>query len=312
MPGWISDALCRATTGSGFSKRALYTDDDDVIYDIQRPVGINSINIAARKPDLLDRSIIIGLESIPDDKRRTIQSIRTEFEKSKAAILGGILDTVVKVLQMPEPRFERTFRMADFVSWGYRIAEALGEGNGKKLLAAYDGNVRSQAEEAVRADILSEVLLDYVNASNDKKFEGTATQLLTALRQKADELHISTRQREWPKSSNALSRRLKLLKDPLTRIGYTIDFTRDADGTRKLAIARVSTINTDEPSKNLSKFKSEPGKLSQHIARSSDRQESLDEIPSVDDTDDTNDALQTFPNNDPPQECNREADEGNE
>ena len=28
----ISDALCRAVTGSGFSKRQLYTDDDDIIY----------------------------------------------------------------------------------------------------------------------------------------------------------------------------------------------------------------------------------------------------------------------------------------
>src|SRR5829696_54223 len=29
---WISDQLCRAVTGSGFSKRQLWTDDDDIIY----------------------------------------------------------------------------------------------------------------------------------------------------------------------------------------------------------------------------------------------------------------------------------------
>ena len=32
----ISDALCRAVTGSGFSKRQLYTDDDDIIYNFQK------------------------------------------------------------------------------------------------------------------------------------------------------------------------------------------------------------------------------------------------------------------------------------
>lgn len=32
---WVSDALCRATTGAGFVKRKLFTDDEDVIYYLQ-------------------------------------------------------------------------------------------------------------------------------------------------------------------------------------------------------------------------------------------------------------------------------------
>ena len=42
---WISDALCRAVTGSGFSKRQLYTDDEDIIYFFQRCIGFNGINL---------------------------------------------------------------------------------------------------------------------------------------------------------------------------------------------------------------------------------------------------------------------------
>ena len=38
MPDWISDQLCRAVTGSGSSKRALYTDDDDFIRSFIRCV----------------------------------------------------------------------------------------------------------------------------------------------------------------------------------------------------------------------------------------------------------------------------------
>ena len=48
---WTSDNLCRAVTGSGLSKRRLYTDGEDVIYRFRRCVGINGINIAATKPD---------------------------------------------------------------------------------------------------------------------------------------------------------------------------------------------------------------------------------------------------------------------
>lgn len=36
FPDWISDTMCRAATGGGFSKRELYTDDSDVIYNFKR------------------------------------------------------------------------------------------------------------------------------------------------------------------------------------------------------------------------------------------------------------------------------------
>ena len=46
IPGWVSDLLCRAVTGSGFSKRKLYTDNGDIIYVLQRAIGFNGINLA--------------------------------------------------------------------------------------------------------------------------------------------------------------------------------------------------------------------------------------------------------------------------
>jgi hypothetical protein len=36
LPGWLSDLLCCAITGDGFTKRQLFTDDDDVIYSYRR------------------------------------------------------------------------------------------------------------------------------------------------------------------------------------------------------------------------------------------------------------------------------------
>jgi hypothetical protein len=75
LPRWISDALCRATTGAGFSKRELYSDDDDVIYNIRRCVGLNGINISATRPDLLDRALLIGFDTIPNSKRKTEKEI---------------------------------------------------------------------------------------------------------------------------------------------------------------------------------------------------------------------------------------------
>ena len=73
---WISDALCRAVTGTGFSKRQLYTDDEDIIYFFLRCIGFNGINLAATKADLLDRGIVIQLERIPKKEKRNLPDIR--------------------------------------------------------------------------------------------------------------------------------------------------------------------------------------------------------------------------------------------
>src|SRR5436305_515316 len=37
LPQWLSDSLCRLSTGGGFATRELYTDSDEVLFDAQRP-----------------------------------------------------------------------------------------------------------------------------------------------------------------------------------------------------------------------------------------------------------------------------------
>ena len=53
----VSDIVCRAVTGSGTSKRELYTTDDDFIYKFKRCIGINGINLVTTRPDFIDRSL---------------------------------------------------------------------------------------------------------------------------------------------------------------------------------------------------------------------------------------------------------------
>jgi hypothetical protein len=94
---WVSDLLCRAVTGSGFSKRVLYTDDDDFIYSLKRCVGFNGINLGATKADLLDRGLIIQLKRLSKDKWRKIEDIWKDFEVLRPQLLGYICDILVKV-----------------------------------------------------------------------------------------------------------------------------------------------------------------------------------------------------------------------
>lgn len=95
---WISDVLCRAVTGSGFSKRMLYTDDDDCIYQFKRCVGFNGINIAATKPDILERGLSLHLKRIPENKRRKLRQLWNMYRMIKPQLLGFIFDILVRVL----------------------------------------------------------------------------------------------------------------------------------------------------------------------------------------------------------------------
>ena len=43
LPHWLSDALCRLSTGGGFATRALYTDEDEKLFDAMRPIILNGV-----------------------------------------------------------------------------------------------------------------------------------------------------------------------------------------------------------------------------------------------------------------------------
>ena len=40
---WLSDALCRLSTGGGFATRELFTDLDEIIFETQRPIDRKSV-----------------------------------------------------------------------------------------------------------------------------------------------------------------------------------------------------------------------------------------------------------------------------
>src|SRR5690606_32570828 len=58
-PVWLSDALCRLATGGGWSTRELYSDTDEVLINVQRPVILNGIDDLLSRDDLRDRAIIL-------------------------------------------------------------------------------------------------------------------------------------------------------------------------------------------------------------------------------------------------------------
>jgi len=241
IPTWISNVLCRAVTGTGVSNRQLYTDEEDVIFEYHRCCGLTDINIAAERGDLLDRSILLGFEYIPDEKRRTEKELDALLGRRTPEILGGILDVLVKALNLyPKVEIDKLFRMADFTRWGYAIAKAMGR-DPEEFVEAYRKNIEMQSLEAIRASPLADVLVKFVELKTRGSWSGTASQLWTELEEMATGLKISTRQKAWPKNPKLLSRRLNELVPSLPAVG--IEITKGYRG--KSRIININVVGID-------------------------------------------------------------------
>ncbi len=127
IDGRLSDDLCRLATGGGLATRKLYTDSDEAIFDVRRPVIVNGIADNVTRSDLLDRRVAIHLPPIPKDRRRPERELWEAFSAEAPKILGALLDALAGVLrELPTVTLTHAPRMADFARWGTALERALG------------------------------------------------------------------------------------------------------------------------------------------------------------------------------------------
>jgi hypothetical protein len=230
LTGWLSDAICRLSTGGGFSTRELFSDSDEILFDAQRPVILNGIEELATRGDLLDRAIILYLEQIPKAERKREAVFWKAFEEARPQILGVLLTAVSKALANIETiELDELPRMADFAIWGAAAAPALGW-TAEKFLTAYTENRETANEMTLEASVIS----PFISHQADMTFEGTARQLLERFNLIASEQ--LKRQKAWPKNERSLSNALRRIAPNLRAKGIDIEFQREAGGTRQRTI----------------------------------------------------------------------------
>ncbi|MCW3985318.1 MAG: hypothetical protein NWE91_02775 [Candidatus Bathyarchaeota archaeon] len=242
LPSWISDTLCRASTGGGFTKRELYSDDSDIIYNFMRCVGTNGINIPAQRGDLLDRALLIHHNAIEKNKRKPEKQLLKEFNQCKAEILGGLLDVLSRAMCIYGGiKLDVYFRMADFTKWGCAVAVALGYKQ-EDFIRAYEEKVNLQIVEAAFQSPVATVLIDWLKSMKIENWENTPSRLFSALINHAKEISISTRQKAWPKAPSTLVRRLNELAPSLKALGYDVITGVKSGSTRKVLISAVPLV----------------------------------------------------------------------
>ena len=227
LPGWLSDLLCCAITGDGFTKRQLFTDDDDIIYSYQRALLFNGINVAISKPDLLDRCLLIQLERPPNSKRRKEADLWRDFYAVRPVILGGIFDRLSNAIaNYKDIRSADLPRMADFAQWAMAAT-----GDVEQFVADYKVNVSRQNSEAVTESVVATVLLDWLQ--NRTAWSGQPHELHATLKDHLSTVHIN--EKEFPSTPAALGKKLREIRPNLIALGWNVRFA-DKERPRKIYI----------------------------------------------------------------------------
>ena len=244
LPPWLSDTLCRLTSGGAFSTRRLFTDQDEILFAAARPIILNGIEEVITRPDLADRAILLMLAPIAERQRRPETALWREFELARPRILGALLDAAAHGLQMlPQVRLQWLPRMADFALWvaacetGFRPEGA--------FQAAYSNNRRDAIESIVDADPVAAHVRELM--ADRAQWTGSASDLLQVGINVGGNAMAAWTRSGWPKSPRALAGRLRRAQTFLRTLGIEIVFGREGRlGTRTIRITAMGENRTHD------------------------------------------------------------------
>jgi hypothetical protein len=214
----MSDALCRLSTGGGFSTRTLYTNDEEIIFDGQRPIIITSIGDVASRADLLDRCLTVRLRPIPEGERRTEAELWEMFGAAQPRLFGALLDVISVALRNVRD-VDRAVRlkprMADAFTWALAAAPALGIQD-DVIVQAWNSTRDEAYAATIESSVIAAPVLRLISEGGGE-WTGTATELYAQVEALADD--ATKRRREWPRSPKALASQVRVIAPALRARG---------------------------------------------------------------------------------------------
>ncbi len=229
----MSDAFCRLSTGGGFRTRALYTDDNERLFNSIRPMNMNGITDITTRHDLADRYLIVQLPHIPKDKRIPEKELMLYWNLTKDKIFGALCNALSVALANVETiKLNHLPRMADFATW-VTAAEGAFSWKPGSFIQEYENNRKRLVEITLDADPVAVAVIRMIQQHREHEWSGTASDLLKILGLINPDLLTL---KAWPKQPNVLSGRLKRAATSLREMGIEIEWTKSGD--RKIHIYR--------------------------------------------------------------------------
>lgn len=232
---WLSDALCRAVTGDGLVRRKLYTDSDLSVLHFRRCVLMTSIDTGTLRGDLADRLLIIDLERIPDDRRRTDAELDDAYKRARPRLLGALLSALSQTLTvLSSVKLSTMPRMADFSRVLAALDRACPGVTGGQALNLFIDQRHRIADEVVESDVLASGIIGLIETGG--VWNGTAAALLEAL----TSVLPNKQPKGWPTSARGMAGQLRRVIPALRAVGIDVTFGRSGrSGMRTIQIEKV-------------------------------------------------------------------------
>lgn len=224
----MADAMCRISTGGGFSSRANYTDGDEHIIDIMRPQAVNGIGDIFTRGDLIDRTIVINPPVIPEAKRQPEKIFWEQFDRDKSALLGALLHGLsVGIKNLPTVELKEKPRMADFAQFAIAAEPAYNDGGQYPFIEIYMENREEGVSALLESSPLARIVWDIVKIPG--QWSGTSRKLYEKIIEHASEEDRKNKT-QFPTAENRLKNMLQRIAPAMRKRGIDIRYGRGKKG----------------------------------------------------------------------------------
>jgi hypothetical protein len=219
------DALCVMATGGAHATRTLYTNKEEVIIELRKPIILNGISVNVTAQDLLDRSLHIELP--PVRTRLQSREVEERFADSHARIVGALLDQFVaalRVLSSVEIQDADKPRMVDFAYLGEAVYQANGDEAGA-FVTCYRAMRQKGVHRTIESSPVGLALLSFLE-SHTNGWNGKMIELLALLQP-----FKPTGENNWPKSAKGMGDALRRLSPALRTLGFECKASQKIGGS---------------------------------------------------------------------------------
>ncbi|HBC00731.1 MAG TPA: hypothetical protein DC032_09150 [Pseudomonas sp.] len=213
LPASMQDALCVVATGGGYAKRKQYSNFDESVIDVKRPIILNGIAASVTAQDLVDRTISVELPVIVE--RREITEVWREFQQLAPSLLGALLDIAAKALELlPTVQLppEHRPRLLEYTRLGMAVAQVMGE-KPEVFLREFGASRQESLLRTIDASPVAMAIQELMNDHPDG-VTGSVKQLLLIL-----EKYRLAGCDSWPRSPKGLGDAMRRAAPALRQFG---------------------------------------------------------------------------------------------
>jgi hypothetical protein len=211
----IQDTFCVIATGGGFAKRKLYSDADESVIMVKRPIVLNGISAPVSAQDLIDRTISIEMPVIL--KREESTALRKIYNNNHAKFLGAVLDifsgaiALLPIVQLPSA--ENRPRLIEFAKLGMAIAKVLGKPE-NDFLSQFNKSREESISRTIDASPVASTLIEWIENHPGKSVTMPTKNLFEAISFKKP-----TNTESWPRSAKGFADALRRAAPALRQLG---------------------------------------------------------------------------------------------